>query len=84
MPVLLLSAFLFAADPAAATAGATQSTAAPQQEAVKTERKICKREHVSTSLHGSKRICLTAREWRIRNGEASVEDLGSAVGSRAN
>jgi hypothetical protein len=82
MSLLLLSAFLMAADPVAPPAPAT--TPAPQaQQQVKAERKICKRQMVTTSLHGSKRVCLTASEWRVRNGEGGdAESIGSAVGSR--
>jgi hypothetical protein len=32
------------------------------------ERKICKRDDSSSTRLGSKRICLTAEQWRARDG----------------
>src|SRR4051795_3669460 len=42
-------------------------------EAPKTERKICRREETSVGLYGSRRVCLTAAEWRQRDHEGSDE-----------
>ncbi len=50
---------------------------APAVSAPKEERKICKRETVSTSLYGSKRVCLTSSEWRKREQRATDEDMGA-------
>lgn len=60
-------------------APAPTETAAPAAEAPKKERKICKRETVATSLYGSKRICMTAAEWKARERNATLEDLGSVT-----
>lgn len=59
---------------------ATTTPIAPAPVAkVKEERKICKRESIATSLHGSKRVCLTAAQWRARELNATVEDLGAVT-----
>ena len=42
-------------------------------EAPKKERKICRREETSVGLYGSRRVCLTAAEWRQRDHEGSDE-----------
>ena len=44
-------------------------------EASKEERKICKREMDTTSRMGSKRVCLTAAQWKARDG-GDVKGLG--------
>ena len=75
---LLLTALLVTGDTAAAT---TQPTTAVV-EAPKEERKICKREQVSTSLHGSKRVCLTARQWKARDTGMSAEDNAASVSTK--
>jgi hypothetical protein len=75
--IIIGSLFLAAsAAPTAATA-TTVTAPAPAIEASKEERKICKREAVTTSLYGSKRICLTANQWRQREQRATDEDMGS-------
>lgn len=74
----LLLAALLAANPAPATEGA----AAPV-DAKKEERKICRRESMSVGLHRSKRICLTAAEWKLREGRGNVEGMSEA-GTRGN
>lgn len=77
---LLLSVLLVAETPA--TDAATASTAAatvPAAEAPKKERKICRRDVVSTSLHGSKRTCLTRSEWKARERNATLEDMGGVT-----
>ena len=74
--ILINALLLVAAEPAAAaaTTTTTATAAAPAAEAPKKEREICKREPVSGSLHGSKRVCMTARQWRARN-DGGFEDL---------
>ena len=74
---LLLTALLVTGDNAAAA----QPTAAVV-DAPKEERKICKREQVSTSLHGSKRVCLTARQWKARDTGMSAEDNAASVSTK--
>lgn len=51
----------------AATPGAAGTT--PQPTEVKEERKICKRDAATGTRMGSKRICRTAAEWRLAEGE---------------
>lgn len=69
MITALFSVMLLTADTTeTATAAAPEAPAAV--EASKEEKKICKREMASESRLGSKRICLTAAEWKARsNGE---------------
>lgn len=74
----LLSAFLMAGDVAAATPAPATSEPVTA-EAPKKERKICKRDVVSTSLHGSKRTCMTALEWKMRERNATLEDMGGVT-----
>lgn len=65
MIAALFSVLLFASDTSAAATqpqqGSNATTEAPQEE-----KKICKREMATESRMGSKRICLTAAEWRER------------------
>ena len=65
MIAALFSVLLFASDTAATTMQPEQAPAATA-EAPKEEKKICKREMATESRMGSKRICLTAAEWRER------------------
>ena len=74
MITILLNALLLVAVAPVSTATTPPAATAPAAEAPRKERQICKREHVSGSLHGSKRVCMTAREWRARNG-GGLEDL---------
>ena len=69
---IVLSAFLLAGSTPA-------STPLLVAKAPKAERKICKRETISTSLHGSKRVCLTAVEWKARERNSSLEDMGGVT-----
>ena len=75
--ILLNALLLVAIDPAAAatvSGTATATAPAPTAEAPKKEREICKREPTSGSLHGSKRVCMTAKQWRAR-ANGGFEDL---------
>jgi len=75
---MLLSAMLLVVvDPPVAATAATPLTNAAMAESPKKERQVCKREPISGSLHGSKRVCMTAREWREGKSSATYEDLGS-------
>jgi hypothetical protein len=53
---------------APALAAETKSDPADKREA----RKICKRELTGTGLHASRRVCLTAAEWKERNRNADT------------
>ncbi|MEA3000200.1 MAG: hypothetical protein QOK17_2033 [Sphingomonadales bacterium] len=50
-------------------------------EAPKKERKICRREETSVGLYGSRRVCMTAAEWRQR--DRSSEDIDPRAGGNA-
>ena len=70
MITIALSMLLLASDTTAAAP--TQSVEASQAaEAPKIEKKICKREQATESRMGSKRICLTAAEWKERQNQAA-------------
>ncbi|MEA3000199.1 MAG: hypothetical protein QOH04_1614 [Sphingomonadales bacterium] len=47
----------------------------------KKERKICRQEQITSSLHGSHRTCLTAEEWKHR--DRSSEDIDPRAGGNA-
>lgn len=63
--IIILGALLLATESPAVVAPSTEATAAV--EAPKEEKKICKRETATESRMGSKRICLTAAEWKARD-----------------
>jgi hypothetical protein len=63
--ITLLSVLLLASETPAAVNPASETPIAA--EATKAERKICKREGSTESRLGSKRICLTAAEWKARD-----------------
>lgn len=71
--ITLLSLLLLGADTPAETA--QPAPAASSAEAPKEEKKICKREMATESRMGSKRICLTAAQWRQRQVD-DVKGLG--------
>lgn len=77
--ITLFSVLLFASD-TSSTAVQPEPVAAaieaPKEQA-KEERKICKREDDTTSRMGSKRVCLTAAQWRAR--ETSIKGLGDVT-----
>lgn len=75
---MMFSAFLLVSD-AAAAAPAPVPTAPAAVEAPKQERKICKRESSATSLYGSKRVCMTAAQWKARDLNVSLEDMGGVT-----
>lgn len=77
--MFVLSALMLSVtdQPAAATPAPATVAEVAVAEAPKKERQICKREPIATSLHGSKRICMTARQWRGEGANATVEDFGS-------
>lgn len=61
--IILLSALLLASETPTVTTAAQEAPAAAPKE----EKKICKREMATESRLGSKRICLTAAEWKARD-----------------
>jgi hypothetical protein len=68
----LFSVLLLASDTAAAPAPAAPAAT----ETPKAERKICKREMDTTSRMGSKKICMTAAEWKSRDIGDGARGLG--------
>ena len=62
--ITLLSVLLLASESPAAVAPSIDATAV---EAPKEEKKICKREMATESRLGSKRVCLTAAQWKARD-----------------
>jgi hypothetical protein len=74
MFTVALSLLLLATETAAATS-AQPAEAQQSVEASKAEKKICKREQATESRMGSKRICLTAAEWKERQSQ-SGDSLG--------
>ena len=72
--ITLLSLYLLVA--ATPTESAQPSAAqAATAEAPKEEKKICKREMATESRMASKRICLTAAQWRERQTQ-DIKGLG--------
>jgi hypothetical protein len=65
MLTALFSLFLLSSDAAATTAAASTEVPATAQSSVapKEEKKICKRELVTGQIQGTKRICMTAKQW---------------------
>lgn len=82
MRILLLSLAFASVSPAFAADTTASNPQAPQQaqaqapaaatadNAEKAEKKICKREMNTESRMGSKRICLTAEQWKARESES--------------
>jgi hypothetical protein len=68
---LLFFALMLSADAITATSSTTAATtsqdASATADAPKDEKKICKREQDSTSRMGSKRVCMTAEQWKKRD-----------------
>lgn len=64
------------AAPAAATAPAPASQAAEEPKA---ERQICKREPIPSSQYRTKRVCMTASQWKARARGEGIEDLSSVT-----
>jgi hypothetical protein len=80
----LIFAALLAVQAAPAAPVTTPAPATPVQTAeAKEERKICRREMSSVGLHRSKRICLTASEWKAREGQGNADGMADA-GTRGN
>lgn len=73
----LFSVMLLAsgADAAVATTAPTTETA----EAPKAERQICKREPIPSSQYRTKRVCMTASQWKARARGEGIEDMSSVT-----
>lgn len=69
MITALFSVLVLASDTAAASAPppppATTEAAAPKEE------KICKRQPVTGQLQGTKRVCMTAEQWKAAQAASS-------------
>ena len=74
---VLFSVMLLASDPASSSAQAEPN--APAAEAPKEERQICKREPIAQSQYRTKRVCMTAAQWKARARGEGIEDLGSVT-----
>jgi hypothetical protein len=72
---ILFFALLMAGDVASSSTATTANPAPVASEEPKEEKKICKRQADTTSRMGSKRICLTAAEWKERQYQ-TVDGLG--------
>jgi hypothetical protein len=78
--ITALFSVMLLADAHSAHSGSAQATAeAPAQavEASKEERQICKREPIPSSQYRTKRVCLTAAQWKARARGEGVEDMSS-------
>jgi hypothetical protein len=72
--IALFSVLLFASDTAATTVQPEPTAPAAAEGTrpiAKEERKICKREANTGSNMPSKRVCLTAKQWREREQQES-------------
>lgn len=63
MFVAFLSVMLIASE-TTATANTTPQVANETAEAVDPNKKICKRQPVTGQLQGTKRVCMTAEQWK--------------------
>lgn len=82
MRLLVTSALLISAAPALASDPVPAAAASSAPAAKKKDKMICKREQISTSLHGSRRICKTAAEWKRMSGDE--EDVRSGISTKSN
>jgi hypothetical protein len=64
MFVALLSVMLIASETTASNATTPQAPAANEAAAVEPNKKICKRQAVTGQLQGTKRVCMTAEQWK--------------------
>jgi len=62
MITALFSVLLMTSEGAAATA--VTPTAPVANEAAEVEKKICKRQPVTGQIQGTKRVCMTADQWK--------------------
>ena len=62
MLAVLFSVMLVASE--AATTPQTNSQSPVANEAAEPEKKICKRQPVTGQIQGTKRVCMTAEQWK--------------------
>lgn len=62
MFVALFSVMLITSETAAATEGTPPVPVS--NEAAEVEKKICKRQPVTGQIQGTKRVCMTAQQWK--------------------
>lgn len=67
----LFTLLLLASDPAAATPHQGHAPATNQVAAADEQKKICKRQPVTGQRIGSKRICMTAEQWKAAEDAAA-------------
>lgn len=75
----LFGILLLSSDPVAAATAPAPEPATATAEAPKEERQICKREPISGSQYRTKRVCLTASQWKARARGEGIEDLSSVT-----
>ena len=77
--ITALFSIMLLADAHAAHATSAESAvpAAQAVEAPKEERQICKREPIASSQYRTKRVCLTASQWKARARGEGIEDMSS-------
>jgi hypothetical protein len=82
MSPLLLSLFLLASDPSAATA---TTTADPAEQAApmkkQKEKKTCRVDPANTGSRMARKICLTEGEWEKRDATGVVNDRAGSSDS---
>jgi len=64
MLAALFSVMLIASENAATTTVPSAPSATEAAEAVDPNKKICKRQPVTGQLQGTKRVCMTAEQWK--------------------
>lgn len=74
-----LIVFSMAAPAIAADSKAGDSQAQAGAETPKKERQICKREETSIGLHGTRKVCMTAAQWRNRGRNSEEGDMGGVT-----
>lgn len=64
MLAALFSVLLIASEPVAATPAPQAPATNEASEAADPNKKICKRQPVTGQLQGTKRVCMTAEQWK--------------------
>lgn len=73
MFVALLSVMLIASETATTNALPPASATSESAETQDPNKKICKRQLVTGQLQGTKRVCMTAEQWkRVQEADARV------------
>jgi len=79
LPALFSVMLLVSGADAAAAMTAPTAQTAETAEAPKTERQICKREPIPSSQYRTKRVCMTASQWKARARGEGIEDMSSVT-----